>query len=99
MVCYQQADPEAPTVLVRGLSPVLLSFFRSQFAIREQADDLLQETWLRIHRVRHTYRPGEPLLPWVFAIAPGRRRWLSAEEAHHFARKLHGFALGAGRKS
>jgi RNA polymerase sigma-70 factor (ECF subfamily) len=69
MVCYQQADPEAPTVLIRGLSPVLLSFFRSQAAIREQADDLLQETWLRIHRVRHTYRPGEPLLPWVFAIA------------------------------
>ena len=36
---------------------------------REQADDLLQETWLRIHRVRHTYRPGQPVLPWVYAIA------------------------------
>ena len=24
---------------------------------------------MRIHRVRHTYRPGEPLLPWVYAIA------------------------------
>jgi RNA polymerase sigma-70 factor (ECF subfamily) len=30
---------------------------------------MLQEAWLRIHRVRHTYRPGEPLLPWVYAIA------------------------------
>jgi RNA polymerase sigma-70 factor (ECF subfamily) len=30
---------------------------------------MLQEVWLRIHRVRHTYRPGEPLLPWVYAIA------------------------------
>src|SRR5260370_15564130 len=30
---------------------------------------MLQDVWLRIHRVRHTYRPGEPLLPWVFAIA------------------------------
>jgi RNA polymerase sigma-70 factor (ECF subfamily) len=47
----------------------LLRFFRSQVASREQADDLLQETWLRIHRVRHTYRPGEPVLPWVYAIA------------------------------
>jgi RNA polymerase sigma-70 factor (ECF subfamily) len=36
---------------------------------REQADDLLQDTWLRIHRVRHTYRPGEPVLPWIYAIA------------------------------
>src|SRR5262249_55427325 len=36
---------------------------------RAHADDLLQETWLRIHRVRHTYRSGEPVLPWFYAIA------------------------------
>src|SRR5712671_5496088 len=66
---YQQADPEAPAALIGALSPFLLRFFRSQVASREQADDLLQETWLRIHRVRHTYRPGEPVLPWIYAIA------------------------------
>src|SRR6476661_6504875 len=69
MELYQQADPEAPGVLVTTLSPALLRFFRNQEATREQADDLLQETWLRIHRVRHTYRPGEPVLPWIYAIA------------------------------
>jgi RNA polymerase sigma-70 factor (ECF subfamily) len=62
---YQQADPEAPAALVAALSPALLRFFRSQVASREQADDLVQDTWLRIHRVRHTYRPGEPVLPWI----------------------------------
>jgi RNA polymerase sigma-70 factor (ECF subfamily) len=66
---YQQADPEAPAALIAALSPALLRFFRSQAASRAQADDLLQETWLRIHRVRHTYRTGEPVLPWVYAIA------------------------------
>src|SRR6266404_6339425 len=66
---YQQADPDAPAALVCALSPALLRFFKSQVASREQADDLLQETWLRIHRVRHTYRPGEPVLPWIYAIA------------------------------
>src|SRR6266478_7753884 len=66
---YQQADPAAPAALVEALSPALLRFFRSQVANREQADDLLQETWLRIHRVRHTYRPGAPVLPWIYAIA------------------------------
>ena len=69
MVRYQRADPEAQRALTVALSPALLRFFRSQIAIREQADDLLQETWMRIHRVRHTYRPGEPVLPWVYAIA------------------------------
>jgi RNA polymerase sigma-70 factor, ECF subfamily len=66
---YQQADPDAPGALVAALSPALLRFFRSQVSSREQADDLLQDTWLRIHRARHTYRPGEPVLPWVYAIA------------------------------
>jgi RNA polymerase sigma-70 factor, ECF subfamily len=66
---YQQADPDAPCALITALSPALLRFFRSQAASREQADDLLQDTWLRIHRVRHTYRPGEPVLPWIYAIA------------------------------
>jgi RNA polymerase sigma-70 factor (ECF subfamily) len=66
---YQQADPAAAAALVTALSPALLRFFKSQVSSREQADDLLQETWLRIHRVRHTYRPGEPVLAWVYAIA------------------------------
>src|SRR5579872_4686092 len=66
---YQQADPEAPAALVGALSPALLRFFKTQVATREQANDLLQEAWLRIHRVRHTYRPGEPVLPWIYAIA------------------------------
>lgn len=66
---YQQADRDAPATLVESLSPALLRFFSSQVATREQAEDLLQQTWLRIHRVRHTYRPGQPALPWIYAIA------------------------------
>jgi RNA polymerase sigma-70 factor (ECF subfamily) len=66
---YQDGDPAAPGVLIAALSPALLRFFRSQPMTRDCADDLLQDTWLRIHRVRHTYRRGEPVLPWVYAIA------------------------------
>jgi RNA polymerase sigma-70 factor (ECF subfamily) len=66
---YQQADMEAAVALIRALSPSLLRYFCTQTGSRENGDDLLQETWLRIHRVRHTYRPGEPVMPWVYAIA------------------------------
>src|ERR1700745_3905684 len=66
---YQQADPEAPAALVGALSPALPRFFQSHVGSLEQADDMLQETWLRIHRVRYPSRPGEPVLPWVYAIA------------------------------
>ena len=66
---YQEADTAAPGVLIAHISPTLLRFFQYQGASRDQAEDLLQDTWLRIHRVRYTYRPGEPLLPWIYAIA------------------------------
>jgi RNA polymerase sigma-70 factor, ECF subfamily len=69
MVRYQQGDAAAVTELVEALSPQLHRFFTSQFVSRRFADDLLQETWLKIHQVRHTYRPGEAVLPWVYAIA------------------------------
>ncbi len=69
MVRYQQGDLSAASELVARLSPALHRFFMVQFVSRRHADDLLQETWLRIHKVRHTYRPGEPVLPWFYAIA------------------------------
>jgi RNA polymerase sigma-70 factor (ECF subfamily) len=69
MARYQQGDPAAVTELVQRLSPQLHRFFLAQFVSRRYADDLLQETWLRIHQVRHTYRPGEPVLPWLYALA------------------------------
>ena len=69
MARYQEGDFAAATALIHCLSPQLHRFFIVQAASRGDADDLLQETWLRIHKVRHTYRPGEPVLPWFYAIA------------------------------
>jgi RNA polymerase sigma-70 factor (ECF subfamily) len=69
MARYQGGDFAAATALIERISPLLHRFFVGQFGSRPDADDLLQETWLRIHRVRHTYRPGEPVLPWFYAIA------------------------------
>ena len=69
MARYQQGAPEAVDELVRRLSPALLRFFSLPRVSYAEAEDLLQDCWLRIHRSRHTYRPPEPVLPWIFAIA------------------------------
>lgn len=69
MVRYQQGDAAAASSLVELLSPQLFRFFAAQMGSAADANDMLQDTWLRIHRVRHTYRGGEPVLPWVYAIA------------------------------
>lgn len=66
---YQRADREAAAALVRELSPRLLRYLAGPMRTRTFAQDMLQDCWLRIHSSRHTYRPGSPVLPWVYAIA------------------------------
>jgi RNA polymerase sigma-70 factor, ECF subfamily len=69
MAGYQRGDPAAVEELIRRLSPGLLRFLSSPRLSRSDTEDLFQECWMRIHRSRQTYRPSEPVLPWVFAIA------------------------------
>jgi RNA polymerase sigma-70 factor (ECF subfamily) len=66
---YQRAEAGAASLLVERLSPQLFHYFLGQVRDRSQAEDLLQDLWLRVHKARRTYRPGEPVLPWIFAIA------------------------------
>jgi RNA polymerase sigma-70 factor (ECF subfamily) len=69
MTRYQNADAAALDELVRRISPRLLRYFGSSRIGRNDAEDLLQDCWIRIHRSRHTYRSSEPVTPWVYAIA------------------------------
>ena len=85
---YQKGDTTAVTALVECLTPRLYGFFASLTNSSADAEEMLQEAWLRIHRVRHTYRGAEPVLPWLYAIARSvqvkdhrRRRWLAWREA------------------
>jgi RNA polymerase sigma-70 factor (ECF subfamily) len=68
MLGYQQGSAEAVNELVAQLSPALWRYFLV-WGSRDQAEDLLQECWIRIQKSRHAWRPAEPLLPWVYAIA------------------------------
>ena len=73
MVRYQQAEESAAAALIEQVSPKLYRCLASSGYSRNHVDDLLQECWLRIHRARHSYRPEEPVLPWIFAIARNTR--------------------------
>jgi RNA polymerase sigma-70 factor, ECF subfamily len=69
MIRYQSGQQTALEELVRHLSPRLLRYFGASPVIRGEAEDLLQDCWIRIHRARHTYRSSEAVAPWIFAIA------------------------------
>jgi RNA polymerase sigma-70 factor (ECF subfamily) len=69
MLAYQNGDPSAFEKLYSMLKPRVLRFTLSQVWTQARAEDLLQETFLQVHRSRRTYIPGRPVLPWVYAIA------------------------------
>lgn len=66
---YQTGNAAATSELIARVSPQMYQFFLSETRNRAAAEDSLQDFWLRIHRSRHTFRTGEPLLPWMYAIA------------------------------
>jgi RNA polymerase sigma-70 factor, ECF subfamily len=69
MAAYARGDKEAFTELFERLAPRVHAFFMRSFRSRALADDLMQTTFLKIHRARESYHPEEPLRPWVFTIA------------------------------
>ena len=66
---YLDGRLEAFDGVYAALSGRIRGYLLSQCRDAARADDLLQETFLQIHRSRRTYEPGRPVTPWVFAIA------------------------------
>jgi RNA polymerase sigma-70 factor, ECF subfamily len=60
-------------------APAVLTFLLHLARDRSLAEDLTQETFLRIHRARGLYRPGAAVLPWAYTIA--RRLFLDSVRA------------------
>src|SRR3989442_13690390 len=69
MVAYQRGDLEAFEQFYVALEPELRGFLRTRCHDPQRVDDLLQETFLQLHRSRRGYLPGLPVRPWVYAIA------------------------------
>jgi RNA polymerase sigma-70 factor (ECF subfamily) len=66
---YAGGDDSAFAPLFAELAPRLRAFLRRMTGSVALADDLLQETFLRIHHARGAFCAGKPVIPWVFAIA------------------------------
>jgi RNA polymerase sigma-70 factor (ECF subfamily) len=66
---YRRGEDSAFEPLYEVMAPRLYRVCLRLAARSTDADDLLQETFLRVHRARATYMPGANVLHWVFAIA------------------------------
>ncbi|HEU4487168.1 MAG TPA: RNA polymerase sigma factor [Povalibacter sp.] len=66
---YQHGSLAAFESLYRALAPKLRSFIHARVHHDGRTGDLLQETFLEIHRSRHTYLPGHCVAGWAFGVA------------------------------
>jgi RNA polymerase sigma-70 factor, ECF subfamily len=66
---YACGDAQAFGMLHRALFPRLLAYLARMSGSPALADDLVQETFLRMHRARSTFASGGAVLPWAYAIA------------------------------
>ena len=77
MAEVQRGDRAAYRALLDDIGPFVQQFVRRRVGDAEDAKDVYQDILMAVHRARHTYEPGRPFEPWLFAIARrvvGRRR-------------------------
>lgn len=81
-----QGDDRAYGAFLRDAAAALRAFAsrRAPSAPGYDPEDLVQEILMAVHAKRHTWREGEPVAPWLFAIA--RHKAIDAYRKH--GRKL-----------
>jgi RNA polymerase sigma-70 factor (ECF subfamily) len=62
-------DPEALPELVRRYEPRLLAFIRRLIGDAVEAEDVFQDTFVRVMRAADRYEPRAAFSTWIFTIA------------------------------
>ena len=68
MVGYQKGNMDDFATLYAELEQPLRRYLWTFVRDGATVDDLLQTTFLQVHRARHTYTPPRPVKPWLYAI-------------------------------
>lgn len=89
MIRYQDGSLEAFQEIYAHLAGAVRRYLLHLAGGSEIADDLLQETFLQMHRSRAAYNPAYAVRPWVFGLARNvflmnrraARRWAEIHES------------------
>lgn len=84
MTKAQAGDRHAYTQLLRAIVPAIRAIVRRQVFDPALVEDVIQDVLLTVHRVRHTYDPDCPFLPWLMAITQAR----TVDALRHHGRTL-----------
>ena len=68
----QDGSVSAYDALLRGCVPIIAANASRSGLTADQSDEVVRETLVALHRLRHTYDPSRPFLPWLHAISDRR---------------------------
>lgn len=74
MAAYVAGDQRAFDLLFQRYATRLYHVIRRQVRAEEDARELVQQTFLQLHRARHDFRVDAKLRPWLFTIALNLKR-------------------------
>lgn len=72
MAAAQSGDGRAYAELLEAVTPFVRVLAGRRISDTDAVEDVVQETLLTVHRIRHTYDPRRPFTPWIAAIADRR---------------------------
>lgn len=89
LAAAQRGDGVAYRRFLIAATPFLRALARRRIHADEAVEDVVQETLLTVHRVRHTYEPGRPVEPWLAAIVARRSIDALRKSSRTGAREVH----------
>ncbi len=68
----QDGEAAAYADLLAGALKPIRAFLQRHYPGIRDAEDVVQESLITLHKIRHTYEPARPFIPWLFAIVRHR---------------------------
>lgn len=89
MALYQEGAEDAFNALYSRHSGKVFGYLKARCQTSEDAGDLFQEVFVKIHRSKHLYNRSLPVVPWIFSVTysvliDGKRKTKRKKEILNF---------------
>ncbi|SDC10525.1 sigma-70 family RNA polymerase sigma factor [Acinetobacter boissieri] len=85
----QLGNEDAYRQLLHAIAPAIERFACYKVSDHSIIDDIVQDSLMSIHTLRHTYDPKRPILPWIVAITSARAIDIVRKYNRHWKREIH----------
>ena len=89
LAAAQAGDARAYREFLTTVTPFVRALARRRIRAEDVAEDVVQDSLLTLHRIRHTYEPGRPVEPWLAAIVSRRSIDALRRVGRQTAREAH----------